>query len=205
MVKVELRDRSDRVETLWATPVGRDRYKLDNSPFYAYGVSWQDVIEARPEREGDIPTLVRVVRKSGGHGRRQRGWFPCRNELMPRKPATIIQKTAPGPPTPTCIWRRQGVAPGPGSSFGGGIPPPLDLVVEFLCRYVPLSAAWCRRARRFSHRFQRPISSTFSVLPRLMTTRRRKIKPVRFPHPRGVSARPRDRSSPRGHAPEGGE
>ena len=84
---------------------------------------------------------------------------------MPRKPATIIQKTAPGPPTPTCIWRRRGVAPGPGSSFGGGIPPPLDLVVEFLCRYVPLSAAWCRRARRFSHRFQRPISSTFSVLP----------------------------------------
>ncbi len=65
MVKVELRDRSDRVETLWATPVGRDRYKLDNSPFYAYGVSWQDVIEARPEHEGDLPTLVRVVKKSG--------------------------------------------------------------------------------------------------------------------------------------------
>ncbi len=65
MVKVELRDRSDHVETLWATPVGRDRYKLDNSPFYAYGVSWQDVIEARPEREGDLPTLVRVVEKSG--------------------------------------------------------------------------------------------------------------------------------------------
>ena len=65
MVKVELRDRSDRVETLWATPVGPDRYKLDNSPFYAYGVSWQDVIEARPAREGELPTLVRVVQKSG--------------------------------------------------------------------------------------------------------------------------------------------
>ena len=65
MVKVELRDRSDRVETLWATPVGPDRYKLDNSPFYAYGVSWQDVIEARPVREGELPTLVRVVQKSG--------------------------------------------------------------------------------------------------------------------------------------------
>ena len=62
---MELRDRSDRVETLWATPVGPDRYKLDNSPFYAYGVSWQDVIEARPAREGELPTLVRVVQKSG--------------------------------------------------------------------------------------------------------------------------------------------
>ena len=30
---------------------------------------------------------------------------------------------------------------------------------------MPLSAAWCRLARRLSHRFQRPISPTFSVLP----------------------------------------
>lgn len=65
MVKVELRDPPDRVETLWATPVGPDRYKLDNSPLYAYGVSWQDVIEARPERDGELPTLVRVLEKSG--------------------------------------------------------------------------------------------------------------------------------------------
>ena len=42
-------------------------------------------------------------------------------------------------PPPTCIWRRRGVAPGPGSSFGGGIPPPQDLVLEILSRYVPLS------------------------------------------------------------------
>ena len=65
MVKVELGDRPDRVETLWATPVGPDRYKLDNSPLYAYGVSWQDVIEARPLREGELRSLVRVVEKSG--------------------------------------------------------------------------------------------------------------------------------------------
>lgn len=65
MVKVELRDPSDRVEVLWATQVGPDRYKLDNSPLYAYGVSWQDVIEARPAREGELPTLVRVIEKSG--------------------------------------------------------------------------------------------------------------------------------------------
>ena len=69
-----------------------------------------------------VAFTVRFVTFSVVMGDGKGAWFPCRNELMPRKPATIIQKTAPGPPTPTCIWRRRGVAPGPGSSFGGGIP-----------------------------------------------------------------------------------
>src|SRR5262245_35410021 len=65
MVKVELRDHANNVETLWATPLGRHRFRLENSPFFAYCVSWLDVIEARPLTKGDIPTFVRVVRKSG--------------------------------------------------------------------------------------------------------------------------------------------
>ena len=81
-----------------------------------------------------VAFTVRFVTFSVVMGDGKGAWFPCRNELMPRKPATIIQKTAPGPPTPTCIWRRRGVAPGPGNSFGGGIPPPLDLVLEILSR-----------------------------------------------------------------------
>ena len=92
-----------------------------------------------------VAFTVRFVTFSVVMGDGKGAWFPCRNELMPRKPATIIQKTAPGPPTPTCIWRRRGVAPGPGSSFGGGIPPPLDLVLEILSRYVPLSPTIGRR------------------------------------------------------------
>jgi len=65
MVKVRLRDSSTaNTETLWARPVDTDLYQLDNSPFFAYGVSWQDVIEARP---GDDSVLeyVRCVKKSG--------------------------------------------------------------------------------------------------------------------------------------------
>lgn len=65
MVKVELRDHYDNVETLWATPVGPSRYRLENSPFFAYGVSWLDVIEAEPKAKGEIPTFVRVAEKSG--------------------------------------------------------------------------------------------------------------------------------------------
>jgi hypothetical protein len=53
------------VETLWATHLGADDYKLDNSPFYAYGVSWEDVVSAPFNPEEGFPTFDRVVSKSG--------------------------------------------------------------------------------------------------------------------------------------------
>ena len=43
----------------------RSHYKLDNSPFYAYGVSWEDVVSAPFESEEGFPTFKRVVSKSG--------------------------------------------------------------------------------------------------------------------------------------------
>jgi hypothetical protein len=64
MVKIAFRE-SDNVETLWATPIGRHRYRLENSPFFAYGVSWLDVVEARSPSKGEIPTFIRVAKKSG--------------------------------------------------------------------------------------------------------------------------------------------
>lgn len=65
MVKVRLRgqDAGD-VETLWAVPIDTDLYRLDNSPFFAYGVSWQDVIEAKPAADRFLE-YIRCVRKSG--------------------------------------------------------------------------------------------------------------------------------------------
>ena len=58
-------DGSSRVETLWATALGNDEYKLDNSPFYAYSVSWGDIVYAPTDPAGGQPTFVRVVKKSG--------------------------------------------------------------------------------------------------------------------------------------------
>lgn len=40
---------------MWATQVGPDRYRLENSPFYAYGVSWLDIVEARPADASGLP------------------------------------------------------------------------------------------------------------------------------------------------------
>ena len=53
------------VETLWATPVGGDQYKLDKSPFYAYGVSWEDVVLAPFDTQEGMPTFQSVISKSG--------------------------------------------------------------------------------------------------------------------------------------------
>ena len=62
-VKVLLQE-EEYVETLWANRVGPDLYRLDNSPFWAYGVSWKDVIEARPDPDGQL-RMTRVAEKSG--------------------------------------------------------------------------------------------------------------------------------------------
>jgi hypothetical protein len=49
---------------MWARIVGEDRYRLDNSPFYAFGVSAEDVVSAR--LEGGFLTFSDVVAR-GGH------------------------------------------------------------------------------------------------------------------------------------------
>ncbi len=62
-VKVKFVD-GENIETLWAVALGNNLFRLDNRPFYAYDVSWQDVIEATEEAE-DFYEFVRVVEKSG--------------------------------------------------------------------------------------------------------------------------------------------
>jgi len=52
-------------ETVWAEPVGGDRFRLQNSPFFAFGVSAEDVVSAVPARKG-IYKFQQVV-QMGGH------------------------------------------------------------------------------------------------------------------------------------------
>ena len=53
------------VETLWAHDLGDDRYCLDNSPFFAYSVSWQDIVYAPRDDDEGFATSQHVVSKSG--------------------------------------------------------------------------------------------------------------------------------------------
>ncbi|XXF78238.1 DUF4265 domain-containing protein [Myxococcaceae bacterium GXIMD 01537] len=51
-------------ERLWAEPVSEDRYQLRNSPFYAFGVSTEDVVFAQM-RDGML--TFSGVAQPGGH------------------------------------------------------------------------------------------------------------------------------------------
>ena len=65
LFRVKESDGSANVETLWAYDLGGDRYKLDNSPFYAYGVSCGDTVLASLDDAEGLPTFRSVVAKSG--------------------------------------------------------------------------------------------------------------------------------------------
>jgi hypothetical protein len=63
-VKIALTGPDGDVETLWAFDLGSNRYRLDNLPWYAYGVSLGDVVEAEPDGAGGL-VMRRVLEKSG--------------------------------------------------------------------------------------------------------------------------------------------
>ena len=50
-------------EWLWAEPLGAGRFRLESSPFFAYGLSHGDVVRAL--EDGEQPKLEEVERKSG--------------------------------------------------------------------------------------------------------------------------------------------
>ena len=65
LFRVSYEDGTEDVETLWAFDLGGNRYRLANSPSYAYSVSWEDIVYA-PFSQADMrPTFERVVEKSG--------------------------------------------------------------------------------------------------------------------------------------------
>ena len=65
LFRVPNEDGGANVETLWAYDLGSDEYKLDNLPYYAYGVSCDDVILAPFDDDEQFPTFQKVVSKSG--------------------------------------------------------------------------------------------------------------------------------------------
>jgi hypothetical protein len=78
-------------ESLQARPLGSDAYRLENSPWFAYGVSFQDVVEARPAQpdEAGLPTFVRVLEKSGNRTLRVYLEEPVETELEARLHPTL--------------------------------------------------------------------------------------------------------------------
>ena len=63
-VKLRLKAPDGTVETPWAVDLGEGLYRLDNIPFFAYGVSADDVIQAAPEDDGYL-AFTKLVKRSG--------------------------------------------------------------------------------------------------------------------------------------------
>lgn len=51
-------------ESLWAEKLGEDLYRVKNSPWYIYGIGFEDVVRARPGASGMIE-FGEVVERSG--------------------------------------------------------------------------------------------------------------------------------------------
>jgi hypothetical protein len=52
-------------ETLWATPRGDDLYTIENTPFFAYGINYKDVVRAKKIEQSPYPEVIEVVERSG--------------------------------------------------------------------------------------------------------------------------------------------
>ena len=63
-VKITFKTSDGFVETLWAQSLGNAQYKVDNSPFFVYRISWNDIVEGEKAPDGSI-NFVRVLKKSG--------------------------------------------------------------------------------------------------------------------------------------------
>jgi hypothetical protein len=51
---------------VWGEPLGHDRYRVESCPFFAYGISRDDVVRAG-ERDADGAPLLEHVEAKGGH------------------------------------------------------------------------------------------------------------------------------------------
>jgi hypothetical protein len=52
-------------ERVWAKPLGSGEYEVRNSPWYAKGISFRDVVFCSGLSEADLPIVREVVRRSG--------------------------------------------------------------------------------------------------------------------------------------------
>jgi len=52
-------------ESMWALPLGGDLYEIRNTPFYAYGINWGDIVRADTSDPTLKPEVREVVAPSG--------------------------------------------------------------------------------------------------------------------------------------------
>jgi Domain of unknown function (DUF4265) len=51
-------------ETLWVNPIGNGKYVLENSPFFANGLSYKDTVYAEYDENEGFPVFKEVIERS---------------------------------------------------------------------------------------------------------------------------------------------
>ena len=74
-------------ESLWATPLGNDLYRIENVPFFAYGLNYLDVVLATADSDELKPEVRKVVTPSGH--RTYRVMFP--NKIDREKQVELLE------------------------------------------------------------------------------------------------------------------
>ncbi len=52
-------------ESLWALPLGNNNYQIKNIPFYAYGLNYDDIVEALPPDTNSKPIIKKLLKQNG--------------------------------------------------------------------------------------------------------------------------------------------
>lgn len=52
-------------ESMWAKPLGNNLFEIRNTPFYAYGLNWGDIVRAVPSESHLKPEILEVMKPSG--------------------------------------------------------------------------------------------------------------------------------------------
>ena len=52
-------------ESMWAIRLDKDLYKIDNVPFYAYGLNFRDIVQVDSTDSEKKPVVLKVVEPSG--------------------------------------------------------------------------------------------------------------------------------------------
>jgi len=52
-------------ESMWAKPLGNNLYEIHNTPFYAYGINYLDIVKVDSSDEDKKPTVLEIVKPSG--------------------------------------------------------------------------------------------------------------------------------------------
>lgn len=52
-------------ESMWAKPLGNNLFEIRNTPFYAYGLNWGDVVRAESAESNFKPEVLEFVKYDG--------------------------------------------------------------------------------------------------------------------------------------------